>query len=62
MHTFVKNLNNYTLLDANNVSNMMPIFGYLLEDRKKLLEILQEGIASEGEEALRHKRESMRSL
>ncbi|WP_276669015.1 hypothetical protein [Eubacterium pyruvativorans] len=43
----MKTLDIHTLLDATNVSNMMPVYGHLHE---------------QGEERLRMRRDSMRSL
>ena len=37
LYTFVKTLDIHTLLDATNVSNMMPVYGHLPEDKEKIL-------------------------
>ena len=62
LYTFVKMLDIHTLLDATNVSNMMPVYGYLPEEREKILAMLKQGADEQGEERLRMRRDSMRSL
>ena len=62
LYTFVKTLDIHTLLDATNVSNMMPVYGHLPEDKEKILAMLKEGADEQGEERLRMRRDSMRSL
>jgi len=52
----------HTLLDATNVSNMMPVYGYLPEEKDKILAMLKQGADEQGEERLRMRRDSMRSL
>ena len=62
LYTFVKMLDIHTLLDATNVSNMMPVYGYLPEEKGKILAMLKQGADEQGEERLRMRRDSMRSL
>ena len=62
LYTFVKMLDIHTMLDATNVSNMMPVYGYLQEEREKILAMLKQGADEQGEERLRMRRDSMRSL
>ena len=62
LYTFVKMLDIHTLLDATNVSNMMPVYGYLPEEREKILAMLKQGADEQGEKRLRMRRDSMRSL
>jgi len=62
LYTFVKTLDIHTLLDATNVSNMMPVYGHLPEDKEKILSMLKQGADEQGEERLRMRRDSMRSL
>ena len=62
LYTFVKTLEIHTLLDATNVSNMMPVYGHLPDDKDKILAMLKQGADEQGEERLRMRRESMRSL
>ena len=62
LYTFIKTLNIHTLLDATNVSNMMPVYGNLPEEKDKLLSALSEGMKNYNEKDLRYRRESMRSL
>jgi hypothetical protein len=62
LYTFVKTLDIHTLLDATNVSNMMPVYGYLPEEKEKILAMLKQGADEQGEELLRMRRDSMRSL
>ena len=62
LYTFVKTLDIHTLLDATNVSNMMPVYGHLPEDKEKILAMLKQGLNEQGEERLRMRRDSMRSL
>lgn len=62
LYTFVKTLDIHTLLDATNVSNMMPVYGHLPEDKEKILAMLKQGADEQGEERLRMRRDSMRSL
>ena len=62
LYTFVKTLDIHTLLDATNVSNMMPVYGHLSEDKEKILAMLKQGADEQGEERLRMRRDSMRSL
>jgi chromosome segregation ATPase len=62
LYTFVKTLEIHTLLDATNVSNMMPVYGYLPEEKDKILAMLKQGADEQGEELLRMRRDSMRSL
>ena len=49
-------------VDATNVSNMMPVYGHLPEDKEKILAMLKQGADEQGEERLRMRRDSMRSL
>ena len=49
-------------MDATNVSNMMPVYGHLPEDKEKILAMLKQGADEQGEERLRMRRDSMRSL
>ena len=62
LYTFVKMLDIHTLLDATNVSNMMPVYGYLPEEREKILAMFKQGADKQGEKWLRMRRDSMRSL
>ena len=62
LYTFVNELDIHTLLDATNVSNMMPVYGYLPEEREKILAMLKQGADEQGEKRLRMRRDSMRSL
>ena len=62
LYTFVNELDIHTLLDATNVSNMMPVYGYLPEEKDKILAMLKQGADEQGEERLRMRRDSMRSL
>jgi len=62
LYTFVKTLDIHTLLDATNVSNMMPVYGHLPDDKEKILAMLKQGADEQGEERLRMRRDSMRSL
>ncbi len=62
LYTFVKTLEIHTLLDATNVSNMMPVYGHLPDDKEKILAMLKQGADEQGEERLRMRRDSMRSL
>ncbi len=62
LSTFVEKLKIRTLLDATNVSNMMPVYGYLPEDRENILAMLKKGAGEQGEEKLRMRRDNMRSL
>ena len=62
LYTFVKMLDIHTMLDATNVSNMMPVYGYLPEEREKILAMLKQGADEQGEKRLRMRRDSMRSL
>ena len=62
LYTFVKTLDIHTLLDATNVSNMMPVYGQLPDDKEKILAMLKQGADEQGEERLRMRRDSMRSL
>ena len=62
LYTFVKTLDIQTLLDATNVSNMMPVYGHLPNDKEKILTMLKHGADEQGEEQLRMRRNSIRSL
>ena len=62
LYSFVNWLDIHTLLDATNVSNRMPVYGYLPEEKDKILAMLKQGADEQGEERLRMRRDSMRSL
>jgi len=59
---FVEKLNISTILDAANVSNMVPVFGHLPEDKEKILTSLKRALNMQVEDQLRKRRNSMRSL
>jgi hypothetical protein len=41
---------------------MMPVYGHLPDDKEKILAMLKQGADEQGEERLRMRRDSMRSL
>jgi hypothetical protein len=41
---------------------MMPVYGRLPDDKEKILAMLKQGLNEHGEERLRMRRDSMRSL
>lgn len=62
LYHFIATLKISTILDATNVSNMMPVFGHLPEEKDQLLAALEKGLEKQGEDRLRLRREQMRSL
>lgn len=62
LYAFIEALNIPTLLDATNVSNMMPVYGNLPQEKEKILAMLRQGMSECKEADLRYHRQSMRSL
>lgn len=59
---FVDALEIETILDATNVSNMTPVFGYLPDDKARIISKLQKVLDEQGEDQLRYRRSHVRSL
>ncbi len=62
LYAFVNALAIPTYLDATHVSNMMPVYGYLPEDKEMILALLRQGADVMGEERMRTRRSHVRHL
>lgn len=62
LYTLIDSLEIETLFDATNVSNMIPVIGFLPESKEEMLHKLRSTMERYGEDWLRMRRDNMVSL